>query len=62
MCDPHKDQKTIAFCKELDKCITVDPVFYKDKVDIHINPKIGADWQLREQQKCTPTRGQNKKD
>jgi len=22
------------------------PVFYEDEVDIHLNPKIGADWQL----------------
>ena len=23
---------------------------YEDEVDIHLNPKIGADWQLRGQQ------------
>ncbi len=23
------------------------PVFYEDEVDIHLNPKIGADWQVR---------------
>lgn len=26
-----------------------NPVFYEDEVDIHLNPKIGADWQLRGQ-------------
>lgn len=28
-------------------CCAVHPVFYKDEVDIHLNPKIGAGWQLR---------------
>jgi len=28
-------------------------------VDIHLNPKIGADWQLRGQQKRVVTPGQN---
>ena len=40
------------FCvKALDECSTEHPVFYEDEVDIHLNPKIGADWQLRGQQK-----------
>jgi len=30
-------------------------------VDIHLNPKIGADWQLRRQQKRVVTPGQNEK-
>jgi hypothetical protein len=30
-------------------------------VDIHLNPKIGADWQLRWQQKRVVTPGQNEK-
>jgi hypothetical protein len=30
-------------------------------VDIHLNPKIGADWQLRGQQKRVVTPGQNEK-
>jgi len=37
--------------KALDECSTEHPVFYEDEVDIHLNPKIGADWQLRGQQK-----------
>lgn len=37
------------------------PVFYEDEVDIHLNPKIGADWQLRGQQKRVVTPGQNEK-
>ena len=34
---------------------------YADEVDIHLNPKIGYDWQLRGQQKHVLTPGQNAK-
>lgn len=34
---------------------------YVDEVDIHLNPKIGADWQLRGQQKRVVTPGKNEK-
>ena len=30
-------------------------------MDIHLNPKIGADWQLRGQQKRVVTSGRNEK-
>ncbi|EMU72948.1 winged helix-turn helix family protein [Escherichia coli MP021017.9] len=46
--------------KALDECSTEHPVFYEDEVDIHLNPKIGADWQLRGQQKPGVTPGQVK--
>lgn len=36
-------------------------MFYEDEVDIHLNPKIGADWQLRGQQKLVITPGENEK-
>lgn len=36
-------------------------VFYEEEVDMHLNPKIGADWHLRGQQKCVVTPGQNEK-
>lgn len=47
--------------KALDECSAVHPVFYEDEVDIHLNPKIGADWQLHGQQKRVVTPGQNEK-
>lgn len=50
-----------AIHKALDECSTEHPVFYEDEVDIHLNPKIGADWQLRGQQKRVVTPGQNEK-
>lgn len=50
-----------AIHKALDGCSTEHPVFYEDEVDIHLNPKIGADWQLRGQQKRVVTPGQNEK-
>lgn len=34
---------------------------YADEVDIHLNPKIGADWMLPGQQKTVVTPGQNVK-
>ncbi|AEG98131.1 hypothetical protein ACV240_004724 [Klebsiella aerogenes] len=37
--------------KTLDECSDEYPVFYEDKMDIHLHPKIGADWQLLGQQK-----------
>ncbi len=50
-----------AIHKALDECSAEHPVFYEDEVDIHLNPKIGADWQLHGQQKCVVTPGQNEK-
>lgn len=40
---------------------TEEPVFYQDEVDIHLNPKIGADWMLRGQQRRVLTPGKNEK-
>lgn len=59
--DSHKDEKMVTIRKALDECSTEHPVFYEDEVDIHLNPKIGADWQLRGQQKRVVTPGQNEK-
>lgn len=56
---PHKDEKMAAIHKALEECSAEHPVFYEDEVDIHLNPKIGADWQLRGQQKRVVTPGQN---
>lgn len=36
-------------------------VFYEDEVDIDLNPKIGADWYVKGQQKRIATLGQNQK-
>lgn len=59
--DPHKEEKMVALHEALAKCSAENPVFYEDEVDIHLNPKIGADWQLRGQQKRVVTPGQNEK-
>ncbi len=42
-------------------CSAEHPVFYEDEVDIHLNPKIGADSQLRCQQIQVVTPGRNEK-
>lgn len=59
--DPQKEVKMAAIQKALETCSTENPVFYEDEVDIHLNPKTGADWQLRGQQKRVVTPGQNEK-
>nr|WP_169050447.1 IS630 family transposase [Brenneria salicis]NMN91421.1 transposase [Brenneria salicis ATCC 15712 = DSM 30166] len=59
--DPHKEEKMAANHAALEKGSVEHPVFYEDEADIHLNPKIGADWQLRRQQKRVITPGQNEK-
>ncbi len=59
--DPHKEEKLAAIEAALDKCSAEHPVFYEDEVDIHLNPKIGADWGFRGKQRLVPTPGQNEK-
>jgi hypothetical protein len=54
-------RKMTAIHGALQKCSVDHPVFYEDEVDIHLNPKIGADWQVRGQQKRVVTPGQNEK-
>lgn len=61
ICDPNKEEKMAAIAEALSKCSVEHPVFYEDEVDIHFNPKIGADWQLRGQQKRIVTPGKNEK-
>ncbi|QUN04495.1 IS630 family transposase [Shewanella yunxiaonensis] len=59
--DPHKDEKLAAIKAALDNCNADNPVFYEDEVDIHLNPKIGADWGFRGKQRLVATPGQNEK-
>lgn len=59
--DPHSEEKMAAIDTALARCCAEHPVFYEDEVDIHLNPKIGADWQMRGKQKRIPTPGQNEK-
>ena len=42
--DPAKAEKLAAIYEALNNCSAEHPVFYEDEVDIHLNPKIGADW------------------
>lgn len=59
--DPHREEKMAAIDTALAQCSTEHPVFYEDEVDIHLNPKIGADWQRRGEQKRVVAPGQNEK-
>lgn len=49
--DPEKDEKLAQISEALDKCGVDYPVFYEDEVYIDLNPKIGADWAVKGQQK-----------
>ncbi len=59
--DPDKEAKLARIKQALECCEADNPVFYEDGVDIHLNPKIGADWMRRGQQKKVSTQGQNAK-
>lgn len=59
--DPHKEVKLAAIKEALDKCDADNPVFYEDEVDIHLNPKIGAEWGFKGKQRLVPTPGRNEK-
>ncbi|PRD16947.1 IS630 family transposase [Pantoea coffeiphila] len=59
--DPNRAEKMAAINAALSRCCAEHPVFYEDEVDIHLNPKIEADWQLSGQQKRVVTPGQNEK-
>ncbi|WP_368266000.1 IS630 family transposase [Dickeya chrysanthemi] len=59
--DPHYDEKRLAIEQALAQCSAANPVFYQDEVDIDLNPKIGADWMPKGQQKRIATPGQNQK-
>lgn len=59
--DPHKEDKLAVINDALSHCSADHLVFYEDEVDIHLNPKIVADWGLRGKQKQVLTPDQNKK-
>ncbi|HAK4236554.1 TPA: IS630 family transposase [Salmonella enterica] len=59
--DPHYEEKRLVIEQALAQEQTAHPVFYQDEVDIDLNPKIGADWMPKGQQKRIATPGQNQK-
>ena len=59
--DPHRDEKMALINNALQKHSIDEPVFYVDEADIDLNPKIGADWMRRHEQKRIPTPGKNEK-
>jgi hypothetical protein len=62
---PWKKARRIRRINQLRRLISTLPknevVVYADEVDIHLNPKIGADWMLRGTQKFVLTPGKNQK-
>ena len=59
--DPDKEEKLAKIKEALERCDIDNPVFYEDEVDIHLNPKMGADWMAKSHQKKVATPGQNAK-
>jgi len=59
--DPHREEKMAQIKQALEQCSVDHPVFYEDEVDIDLNPKIGADWMPKGQQKRVVTPGNNRK-
>jgi putative transposase len=59
--DPNYEEKVAMMQTALASTSPAHPVFYEDEVDIDLNPKIGADWCLKGQQKRVVTPGQNQK-
>ncbi|CEJ63565.1 MULTISPECIES: IS630 family transposase [Citrobacter] len=59
--DPLYEEKQRVIRQALEQEQAEHPVFYQDEVDIDLNPKIGADWMSRGQQKRVATPGQNRK-
>lgn len=59
--DPFYDEKVAELKTTLDSQDEEHLVFYEDEVDIDFNPKIGADWQLKGEQKKVITPGINQK-
>jgi hypothetical protein len=59
--DPHKEEKLAVIKEALKNCDEHHPMFYEDEVDIHLNPKIGADWGFRGKQRSVPRPGRNEK-
>jgi len=55
--DPDYQDKIALITQALTQCSQEHPVFYEDEVDIELNPKLGADWMPRGQQKKVVTPG-----
>ncbi len=59
--DPEHNEKMAKIAEALSNASEQHPVFYEDEVDINLNPKIGADWCFKGQQKRVVTPGKNEK-
>lgn len=59
--DPHYEEQRLVIEQTRAQAQTSHPVFCQDEVDIDLNPKIGADWMPKGQQKNIATPGHNQK-
>ena len=56
-----REQQLLRLRRLAQQASAFEPVLYSDEIDIHLNPKIGADWMLPGQQRQVLTPGQNRK-
>ena len=56
-----REARLAALRRVVEACPKKEVIVFEDEVDIHLNPKIGADWMLPGQQKQVVTPGQNQK-
>ncbi|ETS33180.1 transposase [Photorhabdus khanii NC19] len=59
--DPEYSEKMAKITEAKANISEKHPVFYEDEADIDLNPKIGADWCFKGQQKRVITPGKNEK-
>ena len=57
----HKRRRLRQIRDLVEHCPSGEVVVYEDEVDIHLNPKLGADWMNLGDQKLVMTPGQNAK-
>ena len=62
---PWPQRKRRRRVRDLERIVSAvsatEPVFYVDEMDVHLNPRIGADWMLPRTQKVVVTPGVNQK-
>lgn len=59
--DPRKGERMRAIRRVLRQASAADEVLYVDEADIALNPRIGAAWMPRGEQRTVPTPGKNRK-
>ncbi len=57
----RRRQKLASLRRLAEHATDLEPVFYADEMDVHLNPKIGRDWMLPGHRRFVVTPGKNRK-